>query len=777
MPPKKQPGKSVLARCEDLIKTFNPVTHSIDTHCAEVLGDVKKADALPESVLVQQIVYGWHKERASLKAFIDEFYGDNASRVLRVDMTMYAILAYMTVYRLQEMGVRRYREICSSQEPSKISFFVSYVFNKENLWNTLRSAWMKVLDLEFVEKTMIPRLEKFIPEMTRYSIELDSDALSNAAAEALIEEAKAKGEAGVTKVASRCAAPPVSPRLSKTRPPLLPEPEKIVNQLEAKPVPAFINNTSLARINEEAAERTKNIRLSTTAAYKKSLEFRFHESKGGRPISEIKAEIEEERQKHLFVSSFYNPAPDFSNAPDIRINVSTILKEDALFRKQQAKDATILRNYEEELRDPFDYYLWQKDLRDRDHVEKLQGVALRREQAKQSAVEAREAILRQREDNITVANLMREQSGVIKRQKELEDEIEMLRNQEVVQGITAVRDTAPAEATRKIAEKRVEIGRLIREDLERARAAKIEEDREGEEVKADKIRQLRALNTVHKEHIVVFDPTLHAGIGLLDEMSYMEMQVRRRQEKEREEEVERVKRVEISRDKERKMSVLDKRKEVIMRARDIKAQAHKVAREREQTTKKREEEEVERARAVAQVALGKVLAAKAEAHRVEQAALKAEQDKIKRQQQYLGAAMGQVEELRDAQVQQARERQAMSLERDARLSAEGIMMAKSSDRANKLTETRLTRRMQVAGVKERDLLVEREKKVSLEKIKTRVIDRKAMFEVGQRQHETTRTVRIETNPYANSISEESLTKVRTQRSSSGSGVRRVQIIG
>ena len=50
---------------------------------------------------------------------------------------------------------------------------------------------------------------------------------------------------------------------------------------------------------------------------------------------------------------------------------------------------------------------------------------MRRQQAKQSAIEAREAMLRQKEDNYSVANLMREQAEAIKAQKELEREVEM----------------------------------------------------------------------------------------------------------------------------------------------------------------------------------------------------------------------------------------------------------------------------------------------------------------------------------------------------------------
>lgn len=109
--------------------------------------------ASPENVLIQQIVYGCFKEKPTLQVsksiavpptvpksneelfcflqcFIDVFYGDNASRVLRVDMTMYTVVTYLSVFRLEELGISRFREICSSQEPSKISFFVAYLFNK-----------------------------------------------------------------------------------------------------------------------------------------------------------------------------------------------------------------------------------------------------------------------------------------------------------------------------------------------------------------------------------------------------------------------------------------------------------------------------------------------------------------------------------------------------------------------------------------------------------------------------------------------------------------------
>ena len=624
---------------------------------------------------------------------------------------------------------------------------------------------MKVLDLQFVESKMLPRLERVIPEMTRYALELDQDAVSNAAAEAARQEAQAKGEAGVSKAPSKPPTQPVSPKLTKTRPPVLPEPERIEGTIEAKEVPAFINKTNLAEIERQKREALERTKAATRAQYTKTQEYKFHESKAGRSVEEIRREVEAQRNKELaFDSSFYNEAPDFQrDSPSVRLNAAAILKEDALYRKQQAKDAEVLRNYEEELRDPFEYYMWQQELRERDHQDKLKGVAMRRQQAKQSAIEAREAMLRQKEDNYSVANLMREQAEAIKAQKELEREVEMLQNQEVVQSVIEERSVKPQQAVRKVLEERGEVGRKVREELEAARLRKEEEDRREEEIKADSIRQLRALNTVHKERIVVFDPTLTAGIGLLDEMSYMEMQVRQKLEKERAEEVERLKRQEIAEEKQRKASQLDSRMEVIMRAREVKAQANRQARQRSKETKEKEEAALKEARAIAAVALEKELSAKREAHRAEQAALQAEQDRIKRQQQYLGAAMGQVEEMREQQLQLARERQAAALEREARLKAELTQQSLSSDRQNKTTTQKVERRTKLAQAAERDLQVGFEKKVAIEKMKARIVEKKTMFLAGQQQHEATKSVLVEHNPYAETISQDSLTRARSTR--------------
>lgn len=153
--PAKGFKKNIIRIAEELIKSYNPRTHSIDTHCSERLGDTSRSvsggqrrqtmqgegaddedgrccvqDADAEDVLIQQLVYGCHKEKPLLKAFIDDYYGDNAASALRADMTLYTILGYMAIFRIEELGFARFKAVAMQQEPSKVAFFCSYVFNE-----------------------------------------------------------------------------------------------------------------------------------------------------------------------------------------------------------------------------------------------------------------------------------------------------------------------------------------------------------------------------------------------------------------------------------------------------------------------------------------------------------------------------------------------------------------------------------------------------------------------------------------------------------------------
>ena len=395
-------------------------------------------------------------------------------------------------------------------------------------------------------------------------------------------------------------------------------------------------------------------------------------------------------------------------------------------------------------------------MKEKDHLIKIQSVAMRRAQAKQSAEEAAKAMEYQKNGNRIIANLIREQAEAIKEQKMIESEIDILENQAVARRIIEVRETKPKEAVEKILKSRKEATEKIRVSLEEARLLKIEEERVEEEKKADKIRQLKALNSVHKRHVVVFDPSKTAGIGLLGEMSYMEMKERYDSLKVKQEEAELNKREELIERRQKKASDLEARALTVLRARQVKADATKEYILKKKEMEKKEIEIRERAREIAALQLQEELECQREIKKKEAAALLADQERAKRQQQYLGAAAGLVEEKRNKELLLAKERQIRVEEAEAAEAARLAAEVKQRMVADKKSIQRTVALEKRAYDEQIEKSVAIDKRNAVGKIKAEVLRKKSMANEIRKQHEITKQVQIEHNLYADSINRESI---------------------
>ena len=290
----KQDNKeSMIQRCIDLIRSFNPVLHSIDTHVDEALGNVSKVDASSANVFIQQVVYGWYKERDTLQVLISNFYADNAASVSRNDMILYQVFGYLAMFRLDELGFSRFKEFANTQEPTKMYNFVRYLFNPENLHTCLRSDWMKIRDLNYVEDELIAGMERYLPDATKFCSELQLQAVGHATAQAAREELKKTGMAGVGQVIKTTTTVPISPRLNKPRPPKLREPERLPTQLIAQDVPGHLDKINLELLSKQRNEERQHQRDLVSAKYPEKLQFKFQELKSGRSMEDIRREVEE----------------------------------------------------------------------------------------------------------------------------------------------------------------------------------------------------------------------------------------------------------------------------------------------------------------------------------------------------------------------------------------------------------------------------------------------------------------------------------------------------
>ena len=120
-----------------------------------------------------------------------------------------------------------------------------------------------------------------------------------------------------------------------------------------------------------------------------------------------------------------------------------------------------------------------------------------------------------------MTSVLREEAEVIKLFKEMEHDKYVLRNQEIAQNVAEIRDLRPKLAVEKVWKDHAVIAKGLREELDNAKRIKEKDDLIEEEIRADKIRMLRAENEVLKKQITIFDPTEIKGAGFLDEMSYL----------------------------------------------------------------------------------------------------------------------------------------------------------------------------------------------------------------------------------------------------------------
>lgn len=617
---------------------------------------------------------------------------------------------------------------------------------------------MKVRDIEYVEDDLIAGVEKFLAEAKEFCTELQTKALGAATARAAKEESLKCGAVGVLDLRKTSVTVPVSPRLSRGRPPKLPEPEEISQHFYAKEVPDKLESNSLQSITKMRQEELELQRIKTKAKYDEKNHFNFQEMKAGRDIEEIRREVETERMKNLqFDSSFVNPAPDFMKIPGkVRLNAAAIYREDCLFRKQQAKDAEVLKRYEEELRDPVEFLIWQKEMKMKDQKSELDLIAQRKFETRQSHVVSLEAMQKQKEDNRLAADVQREEAELCQQQKELDLEIELLRNQSAVQTIMDIRDTRPKLAVERDVESRAEKGRLLREDIQSALRDKEEKDRVEEEIRADRIRQLRADNLVNKKQPIIFDPTVIGGMGYLDEMSYTEMKIRLENEKSKVERCEQDRRSRIIDEKDKKARDLEERAKTLMRIRQVKTDTNKAINLKKKAADDLDSLIKEKQKQEAAIKLDDEFRMKRELKKQQVAALEAEEDRTKRHRLYLGAAADLIEETREKDLLKGKEKIQSTSQRNAK--EEAILREKTlaSEKANRTNQAK-----QIKSAKETAANVSKqtaieEKKRAVEKLRDEVLMKRSMNLEGKEQHAATHSRLAEHNPYAANISLESV---------------------
>eukprot|EP00746_Dinoflagellata_sp_MGD_P127778 gnl/MRDRNA2_/MRDRNA2_62273_c0_seq1.p1 gnl/MRDRNA2_/MRDRNA2_62273_c0~~gnl/MRDRNA2_/MRDRNA2_62273_c0_seq1.p1 ORF type:complete len:723 (-),score=201.87 gnl/MRDRNA2_/MRDRNA2_62273_c0_seq1:248-2416(-) len=506
----------LLQKCIKVIKTYEPKKTTVDAHCDDspVLKD-KNLGAVERKFIIQTF-YGCDRYQKLLKVFVTSFLHKYSTVAQRSDQTLYMILSYILFFRLQELGVPEFKRLynCGLGTPPALHALLLFAFNEEDLNNWVTMEWCKLYDARYIEESVIGRLQTFKSEMLPLidSLEYKATGTGN-----LMQDVQK--EKNVTKFE------PFD--LTQAKPRVVPEPEVINTEIKALPVPSTIHSTSLEAVEEEKRQRLEDERRRVQAKYSEELLFNLETDKrpATREMEELRMEVDNLRHQECTfkpVVKVYRPPEQIA---EVQQTVSSVLREDAMIKKKQEMEYRILKDYEEGLRDASAYNEWQQDMREQDELDEELRVQQRKvetQMAREMAIEAREAVVRQ---NQIMAEHQKDQMQAARSSQDHDQHQQLLKKQQLVHdvGDERLRAREAEENLFHCNKKRADDMRLEK-DVDKER--KKHEDACQMEQRKDLIRQIRSVERVPVQCHTSFDPSEPPQQGFMEEMPLSELRER-----------------------------------------------------------------------------------------------------------------------------------------------------------------------------------------------------------------------------------------------------------
>lgn len=553
-----EPAK-LLTKCIRSIETFdNNGASTVDVHITRFLGKANEgissqsSDSLggssrryasssmlfddPDDIMIQQVFYGVKRFEKALSVFLNALYHLNTSVLNRQDYVLFQVLSYLILFRLPELGMKKLGVLLDSQEPSKMHTLLSFAFDADKLKEWVVQGWCKFLDRGFVDQLLVA-LDRLRPDATawldsRYTkafghshqiLQLNSNNGSDAAAFSSSLKSIPPPPSGVTIVPRKALTVPVAPNITKPTPRVIPEPIRIAQSFSMNPVPDWIENTSLEEIEERNKKLKEDNKIKTLSKYNfdKTVP-KLHETKS--TVEQLRAEVEAQRKLEQEPVFRARPPPPLSlTGADVKLNAAAILREEATLTAKISKEVAIIRDFEGNLRDTTQYYAWQEQERKRDEDARLLAVAMRKKEAEEAAVAIKIGAAIKEEQAKMIVQDMKAINAIVLKHVALEKEEDIKVKQKIADQVKSSEFLKPAIARSSVIQKRKKKHDRVRESSIAAEA-KLAKEREIEAAeKAEILRKIRAFERVPEVSIKSFDPNTTSQVGLLSEMSLVEM--------------------------------------------------------------------------------------------------------------------------------------------------------------------------------------------------------------------------------------------------------------
>merc|ERR1719204_720729 len=144
-------------------------------------------------------------------------------------------------------------------------------------------------------------------------------------------------------------------------------------------------------IARRKAERAQQVAQETADKYCGAKPFKLETAARPSNAQAVRDAVEQQIVASMQPAPAPKPVKRVEHCP-VRMTTAAILREDALFQREQQKCADALRAFEKGLHDSEDFDEWQKEGLLADEVAKVRAIQRRKLEMQQSAVNAKEAV-------------------------------------------------------------------------------------------------------------------------------------------------------------------------------------------------------------------------------------------------------------------------------------------------------------------------------------------------------------------------------------------------
>lgn len=372
--------------------------------------------------------------------------------------------------------------------------FLQFVFNADMLRDLCRDGWSEIYDLSYIDDKIIGGVEKNLPNVSDILARVERKATGkvttslsqSGASQSNMSDTQSMmtggSRAGMKSATSgtfmdgeqvKKTTEQVPFNLTKPKPKVIPEPEGLLRECKANPVPKGLFKKSVVDIEKEKEERRKAKTDAIRREYEDNSKKRFELATEARPtvnkFEESKAKLEEEFQAGLMFSGTKPravPNYDKIEAP-VKLTAAAVKREALALKKAEEAEQKRLKDLMINQRDETEFMTWKTEMDQRDEIlriDHIQRKKIEMELAREQAIIAQE--MKAQENKVNAMNMKVESNVRLEeRQTNLNEEYE--KRVQIVEQVHSQKDKA-SEAREELKQENREVRNEINKEITEA---------------------------------------------------------------------------------------------------------------------------------------------------------------------------------------------------------------------------------------------------------------------------------------------------------------------